>query len=118
MTIGRNRGGDLASQRAAALGISRATWFRRVKQGLIEKPAPPPNEAERRKAWNLRRLERRRAQNAADQTAFARMLETLKLPPTKRLESQNTWNASQLAFAALYFEEIEAKRAKERLSRH
>ena len=96
MTIGRNRGGDLASQRAAALGISRATWFRRVKQGLIEKPAPPPNEAERRKAWNLRRLERRRAQNAADQI---------------------TWNASQLAFAALYFEEIEAKRAKERLSR-
>jgi hypothetical protein len=88
MTIGRNRGGDLASQRAAALGISRATWFRRVKQGLIEKPAPPPNEAERHKAWKLRRLERRRAQNAADQTAFARMLETLKLPSTDRLESQ------------------------------
>ena len=89
IVIGRNRGGDLAKQRAAQLGISRATWFRRVKQGLIEKPVPPPNEAERKKAWELRRAERRRAANRADQTAFARWLETLSVPPPGTLESQD-----------------------------
>src|ERR1019366_8006766 len=56
--IGRSRGGDLAKQRAKELGISRATWFRRVKNGLIEKPPTPPNEAARQAAWNKRREER------------------------------------------------------------
>ena len=85
--IGRNRGGDLAKQRAKGLGISRATWFRRVKKGLIEKPLAPPNEAARRAAWNKRREERRRAAYHADQTRFARWLETLKGPAPGRLES-------------------------------
>ena len=67
--------GDLASIRAAELGISRATWFRRVKVGLIPKPPAPPNEAERRKAWKLRRLERQRAARAADQCRFAKLME-------------------------------------------
>ena len=88
LVIGRNRGGDLAKQRATELGISRATWFRRVKQGLIEKPPAPPNEAERRAAWKLRRLERRRAANAADQNRFARWLETQNLPAARPLETQ------------------------------
>jgi hypothetical protein len=86
--IGRNRGADLAKQRANELGISRATWFRRVKNGLIEKPSAPPNEAARQAAWNKRREERRRAANHADQTRFARWLETLKCPPPTPLESQ------------------------------
>jgi hypothetical protein len=86
--IGRNRGADLATQRAKELGISRATWFRRVKNGLIEKPIAPPNEGVRQAAWNKRREERRRAANHADQTAFARWLETLKVPPPTLLESQ------------------------------
>jgi DNA repair protein RadD len=59
--LGRNRGGDLAKQRSNELGISRATWFRRVKNGLIEKPPAPANEAARREAWNNRRQERRAA---------------------------------------------------------
>lgn len=84
--IGRHRGGDIAKKRAKELGISRATWFRRVKAGLIEKPAPPPNAAER-EATARRRRERRRAANVADQTRFARWLETLNIPPPKPLES-------------------------------
>jgi hypothetical protein len=85
LAIGRNVNrhgplkGDLATHRAKELGISRATWFRRVKQGLVEKPAPPPNEAERHAAWKLRRLERQRAANAVAQSAFARWIETLKV---------------------------------------
>ena len=86
--LGRNRGGDLAKQRSNELGISRATWFRRVKNGLIEKPPAPANEAARREAWNNRRQERRRAANHADQTAFARWLETLKVAAPGPLESQ------------------------------
>lgn len=86
---GRHRGGDMATQRAKELGISRATWFRRVKLGLIEKPAPPPNAAERHAAWKLRREERRRAANAADQSRFARWIETLKVAPPTRLESHD-----------------------------
>jgi hypothetical protein len=85
--IGRNQGGDLAKQRANELGISRATWFRRVAKGLIEKPLAPPNEAARQAAWNIRRQERRRAANHADQTAFARWLETLKVRAPILLES-------------------------------
>jgi hypothetical protein len=85
--IGRNRGGDLAKQRAKELGISRATWFRRVKNGLIEKPSAPPNEAQRKAAWYKRRQERRRTANAAGQTRFARWLETLSITPPTRLES-------------------------------
>jgi hypothetical protein len=85
--IGRNRGGDLAKNRAAELGISRATWFRHVAKGIIEKPAAPPNEATRRAVWNKRREERRRAANHAAQTAFARWLATLKVPPARCLES-------------------------------
>jgi hypothetical protein len=85
--IGRSRGGDLAKQRAKELGISRATWFRRVKNGLIEKPPAPPNEAARQAAWNKRREERRRAANHADQTRFARWLETLKVRAPILLES-------------------------------
>jgi hypothetical protein len=89
--IGRHRGGDIARRRAEELGISRATWFRRVKLGLIEKPAPPPNAAERDAAARLRReerqRERRRAANADDQSRFARWIETLKVTPPQALES-------------------------------
>jgi hypothetical protein len=87
-TIGRNQGCDLAKHRANELGISRATWFRRVKNGLIDKPQAPPNEAARREAWNNRRQERRRAANHAAQTAFARYLETLSITAPRPLESQ------------------------------
>jgi hypothetical protein len=93
--IGRHRGGDLAKQRAKELGISRATWFRRVKLGLIEKPVPPPNEAERHAAWKLRREERRRAAVAADQNRFALWLETIRVLAAPPLESQVDMGASR-----------------------
>ena len=92
--IGRHRSGDFARRRAEELGISRATWFRRVKLGLIEKPVPPPNAAAREAAARLRREERqresRRAANAADQNWFARWLETLNITPPTPLESHGT----------------------------
>jgi hypothetical protein len=98
--IGRNvnrRGalaGDLARIRAAELGITRATWFRRVKAGLIPKPPAPPNEAERQKVVKARQLAWRRKQRAAAMAAnpFARQQadETLKIPPARPLESHNS----------------------------
>ena len=85
--------GDLGRVRAAELGISRATWFRRVKAGLIPKPPAPPNEAERQRVVKARQLAWRQKQRAAAMAGnpFAQRNQaavTLSVPTARPLESQ------------------------------